>query len=80
MDETRSEAPFAQGRALVNLLSQAAQDVRSVVEEIGDAGLRRLDLVTREEFEVQRELLAQAREQLARIQRRLDDLDRRLTD
>ena len=38
----------------------------------------RLDLVTREEFDVQREVLARAREKLAALEARIADLEARL--
>ncbi|HCX34056.1 MAG TPA: phosphoheptose isomerase [Rhodocyclaceae bacterium] len=38
----------------------------------------RLDLVTREEFEVQREVLARARERLGVMEARLEELEARL--
>ncbi|GAB2180796.1 hypothetical protein DLREEDagrD3_10190 [Denitratisoma sp. agr-D3] len=37
----------------------------------------RLDLVTREEFDVQREVLARTREQLAKLEARVAELEKR---
>lgn len=39
----------------------------------------RLDLVTREEFDVQQEVLARSREKLAALERRVSELEGRLT-
>ena len=39
----------------------------------------KLDLVTREEFEVQREVLAQARRKLAELEARVAELEAKLT-
>lgn len=50
------------------------QNFRSVLRN----GLARLDLVTREEFEVQETILARAREQQARLEERLAALEARL--
>jgi BMFP domain-containing protein YqiC len=38
----------------------------------------RLDLVTREEYEVQREVLARTRDKLAALERRIAELEQRL--
>jgi BMFP domain-containing protein YqiC len=46
------------------------QNFKSVLQ----AGLGKLDLVTREEFEVQRAVLARTREKLEALERRLADL------
>jgi ubiquinone biosynthesis accessory factor UbiK len=42
--------------------------------------LSRMDLVTREEFDVQREVLARARERLAALENRIADLEARLAE
>ena len=41
--------------------------------------LGRLDLVTREEFEIQRKVLERSREKLAALERRLEEIERRET-
>jgi BMFP domain-containing protein YqiC len=38
-------------------------------------GLRRLDLVTREEFDAQRAVLDRAREQVVQLEKRVTDLE-----
>ena len=65
----------ALAREFATAAAQAMSDVQAVASELGDAALRRADLVTREEFEIQRELLTRARAQLDRIERRLDELE-----
>lgn len=65
-------------RGLAAAVTQALTDVRAVAGELGDAVLRRADLVTREEFEVQRELLAGAQQKIASLNRRIDELEQRL--
>ncbi len=42
--------------------------------------LGRMDLVTREEFDVQREVLARARERLAALESRIAELESRLAE
>lgn len=55
---------------------------RSVRDEMRDTfrsvlrnGLARLDLVTRDEFEVQEAVLARTREKLEALEKRLDDIE-----
>lgn len=49
------------------------QSIKSVLQ----SGLARLDLVTREEFDVQRAVLLRTREKLERLQRTVDALEAR---
>ena len=42
-----------------------------------EAGLARLDLVTREEFDVQSAVLARTREKLTLLETKLDELEKR---
>ena len=48
-----------------------AKDLEKNVKALLSSGFSRLDLVTREEFEVQGALLARAQEKLAELERRL---------
>jgi len=64
------------------LADAVPENLRSMREELRDnfravleASLARLDLVTREEFEVQRAVLARAREKLAALEARLAELE-----
>jgi BMFP domain-containing protein YqiC len=43
-----------------------------------EAGLAKLDLVTREEFDVQAAVLARTREKLARLEARVQELEQKL--
>jgi len=52
-----------------------AKDIERNAKALFGAMLGRMDLVTREEFDIQRELLARAREQLARLEARLTELE-----
>lgn len=60
--------------ALVGLRREAEAMARSAVEEM----VRRLDLVTREEFEAAREVAVRAREENGRLVGRIDELEARL--
>lgn len=60
--------------ALVGLRREAEAMARSAVEEV----IRRLDLVTREEFEAVREMAARAREENGRLAARVAELETRL--
>ena len=62
--------PGLRGGASVELREELQQNFKSVLQ----AGLGKLDLVTREEFEVQRAVLARTREKLDSIERSVADL------
>ena len=66
--------PGLRGQASEELREELQQNFKSVLQ----AGLGRLDLVTREEFDVQREVLLRTREQLESLQRTVADLDAQL--
>ncbi len=57
-----------------SLQEDVAKNVRASLE----AGLARLDLVTREEFDVQRAVLARTREKLTRLEQAVKDLEAQL--
>lgn len=57
--------------------SSPARDVERNARALLGGALARLDLVTREEFDVQRELLARARERLAELEARVAALEGR---
>lgn len=59
-------------------LSQAREDLAANFRDVLAQGLRRLDLVTREEFEVQRQVLARTRERVEQYEKRIADLESRL--
>ena len=56
-------------------LAQAREDMQANFKDIMAQGLRRLDLVTREEFDVQSQVLARTRERLELLEKRLADLE-----
>jgi BMFP domain-containing protein YqiC len=60
--------------ALVGLRREAEAMARSAVEEM----VRRLDLVTREEFDALREMATRAREENGRLAARIAELEARL--
>jgi BMFP domain-containing protein YqiC len=66
------------GAKISALLSTSpAQDVEKNVRALVRSALGRLDLVTREEFDVQAKLLARAREELTALEARVAELERR---
>lgn len=52
-----------------------ARDIEKNVRALLGSAFGRLDLVTREEFEVQREILAQARQRLGELEARVAALE-----
>jgi BMFP domain-containing protein YqiC len=56
-------------------LAQAQQDLQSNFRDVLAQGLRRLDLVTREEFDVQSQVLARSRTMLAELEQRVAELE-----
>ena len=59
-------------------VSEAREDLEKNMRAALQAGLSRLDLVTREEFDVQRAVLLRTREKLDLLERILVDLESRL--
>ena len=59
--------------------SSPARDVEKNIRALLSAGLARLDVVTREEFDVQAKLLVRTLEKLARLEARLSELERAQT-
>ena len=55
-----------------------ARDIEKNVKAMLGSAFGKLDLVTREEFEVQREVLAHARQKLAELEARIAELEARL--
>jgi BMFP domain-containing protein YqiC len=53
-----------------------ARDIERNLRALLTSGLARLDVVTREEFDVQAKLLARTREKLAALEARLAELER----
>ena len=59
-------------------LSEARADLEKNFRAALQSGLGRLDLVTREEFDVQRAVLLRTREKLEALERTLGELEARL--
>lgn len=57
------------------LAASPAKDVEKNVRALLTGAFARLDLVTREEFDVQREILARASERLAQLETRIAELE-----
>ena len=55
--------------------SSPAKDLEKNVKALMSSGFSRLDLVTREEFEVQGALLSRALDQLAELEQRVAELE-----
>ncbi|MCL2657885.1 MAG: accessory factor UbiK family protein [Betaproteobacteria bacterium] len=55
-----------------------AKDIERNAKAMFASMLGKMDLVTREEFDVQREVLARAREQLVRLETRVAELEQAL--
>ncbi len=56
-------------------LAEAQQDLRANFQDALAQGLRRLDLVTREEFDVQSQVLARTRAKVDELERRVAELE-----
>ncbi len=69
-------------RRLSNLvppgLREGREDIQENFKAVLQSGLAKLDLVTREEFDVQRAVLARTREQLETLRQALDALEAQL--
>jgi BMFP domain-containing protein YqiC len=57
-------------------LQELRKDLESNFRGLLQNGLNKLDLVTREEFDVQRKVLERTREKLDRMERELEELQR----
>jgi BMFP domain-containing protein YqiC len=59
-------------------LSNLKDDVEKNIHALLQSGLSKLDLVSREEFEVQKAVLAKTRARLEELEKRLAELEQRL--
>ena len=59
-------------------LQSLQQDVHKNLHSALEAGLSQLDLVTREEFDIQRAVLSRTREKLEMLEREVGDLEKAL--
>lgn len=68
---------------LVNKLSQLlpmgdtpmTQDIKKNIRALLDSSIQKMDLVSREEYEVQKALLARTQERLQELQKRIETLE-----
>ena len=68
-------------RKLKEVLARGpAADLEKNLRALLASGFSRLDLVTREEFDVQREVLARARAKLEELEAKLAELEGRIED
>lgn len=56
-------------------VAQVQQDLRANFQDVLAQGLRRLDLVTREEFDVQQQVLARTRAKVDELEQQLAELE-----
>ena len=55
-------------------VSAAREDIQQQIRSVLNTGMQKMDLVTREEFEVQRKILLRTREKLEALEARLEQL------
>ncbi|MGA8277714.1 MAG: accessory factor UbiK family protein [Rhodanobacteraceae bacterium] len=61
-------------------MKEAREDLTANFRSALQSGLRRFDLVTREEFDVQRCVLLRTREKLEELERQVEELERELAN
>ena len=57
--------------------SRMSQDIKKNIRALLDSSFQKMDLVGREEYEVQKALLARTQERLAELQKRIEQLESR---
>ncbi len=62
--------------AMPGELKNASDDLRQRFRQVLESQLARMDLVTREEFEIQKRVLERSRETLEQLKERLDKLEK----
>ncbi len=55
--------------------SQLTQDIKKNIRALLDSSFQKMDLVSREEYEVQKALLARTQERLSELQERIERLE-----
>ncbi|MCA3159224.1 MAG: accessory factor UbiK family protein [Burkholderiales bacterium] len=76
-----NKAEFLQDlqQKISDLMRQSpAAEIEKNLKALLNQGFARLELVTREEFDVQREVLARTRAKLTELEKRLNDLEQNL--
>lgn len=76
--QQRNWAEELSGRLAELLAASPARDIEKNLRALLAAALGRVDLITREEFDVQAKLLARAQEQLTALEARVAELERHL--
>ena len=67
--------PSAQAEGLANASREAREDLANNFRDTLRSGLRKLDLVTRDEFDVQRCVLLRTREMIEALEARIAELE-----
>lgn len=65
------------GKIAAAIANSPAKDVEKNVRAMMASAFTKLDLVTREEFEIQQALLVKSREKLAELENRIAELERK---
>lgn len=65
-------------QAMPESLREGKQEFEKAVRQAVSNGFSRMDLVTREEFDVQTQVLARTRAKLEALEQRVSDLEKRL--
>ncbi|TKY82074.1 ubiquinone biosynthesis accessory factor UbiK [Pectobacterium polonicum] len=60
-------------------IRELGDDVEKKIRQVLQAQLTRLDLVNREEFDIQTQVLLRTREKIARLEQRLSELEAKLS-
>ncbi|KML69065.1 ubiquinone biosynthesis accessory factor UbiK [Pectobacterium peruviense] len=60
-------------------IRELGDDVEKKIRQVLQAQLTRLDLVNREEFDIQTQVLLRTREKVARLEQRMTDLEAKLS-
>ena len=69
-----------QGKISQAIDSSPAKDIEKNVKAMMTQGFSKLDLVTREEFDIQAQVLAKTRAKLEALELRMSDLETRLAE
>ena len=75
IDKSIEDLARSLAESLPESLRAVREDLESNFRSVLKAGLSRLELVTREEFEVQESILARTREKLEALEKRLAELE-----
>ena len=76
-DHSLDELVQKLGEALPEGLRSIRQDLEDNFRSVLQSGLDKLDLVTREEFEVQEAVLARTRQKLEALEKRLEEYEQK---